>query len=74
MRCSQLDEIEGEDDLIQFLENEIRLTEQCLLVNPKSYGSWHHRYWVLMKHPKPNWENEFILCTKYLKVDDRNCE
>ncbi|XP_060517793.1 geranylgeranyl transferase type-2 subunit alpha [Cylas formicarius] len=61
-----------EEDLMKFLENEISLTEQCLLSNPKSYGSWHHRYWVLMKHPKPDWDKEFNLCTKYLNYDDRN--
>ncbi|XP_025835760.1 geranylgeranyl transferase type-2 subunit alpha [Agrilus planipennis] len=58
--------------LIKFLENEIRLTEQCLLANPKSYGSWHHRYWIMEHHPEPNWQNEFELCTKYLTMDDRN--
>lgn len=62
-----------EDKLIKFLENEISLTEQCLLSNPKSYGAWHHRYWILDHHPKPNWKKEFDLCTKYLTLDDRNC-
>ncbi|CAG9863361.1 unnamed protein product [Phyllotreta striolata] len=66
------DELEGEEKLIDFLEDEIKLTEQCLPSNPKSYGTWHHRYWVLLHHPKPNWNNEFSLCTKYLSKDDRN--
>lgn len=62
-----------EDELIQFMENEISLTEQCLIANPKSYGAWHHRYWILERHPKPNWQKEFDLCTKYSSLDDRNC-
>ncbi|XP_022919133.1 geranylgeranyl transferase type-2 subunit alpha [Onthophagus taurus] len=66
------EEGENTEDLIKFLENEIKLTESCLLNNPKSYGSWHHRYWILDHHPKPNWNQEFNLCTKYLSLDDRN--
>ncbi|CAH1108505.1 unnamed protein product [Psylliodes chrysocephalus] len=69
---SKQDELEGEEKLISFLESEIKFTEQCLPENPKSYGAWHHRYWVLLNHPKPNWTNEFALCTKYLTKDDRN--
>lgn len=72
--CSGQDEIDGDDKLAAFLDKEITLTEQCLLANPKSYGSWHHRYWALMLHPKPDWDKEFGLCTKYLTYDDRNCK
>lgn len=71
--CSKVDQENREQALLQFMDNEIKFTEQCLLANPKSYGAWHHRYWVLLKHPTPNWQNEFMLCTKYLKMDDRNC-
>lgn len=71
---AEIDEV-GEDNakLVEFCENELRLTEQCLIANPKSYGSWHHRYWVLSNHPKANWQREFDLCNKYLSADDRNC-
>lgn len=69
--CSKEDE---KRTLVTFLENEIKLTEQCLLANPKSYGAWHHRYWTLEHHPKPNWQKEFDLCNQYLKMDDRNCK
>lgn len=60
------------EELVNLLENELKLTEQCLLANPKSYGSWHHRYWILENHPDRNWQNEFDLCSKYLTMDDRN--
>ncbi|KAL1513317.1 hypothetical protein ABEB36_002739 [Hypothenemus hampei] len=60
------------EEFINFLNREVDLTEQCLLSNPKSYGSWYHRYWILMIHPQPNWEKEFNLCTKYITYDDRN--
>lgn len=56
------------------LDKEVKLTEQCLLSNPKSYGSWHHRYWVLTIHPKTDWAKELKLCMHYLSMDDRNCK
>ncbi|CAH0556702.1 unnamed protein product [Brassicogethes aeneus] len=69
---SKSNDIEGEDQLTKFLDNEIGLTETCLKSNPKSYGAWHHRYWVLLHHPNPNWTREFNLISMYLSYDDRN--
>ncbi|XP_061389952.1 geranylgeranyl transferase type-2 subunit alpha-like [Musca vetustissima] len=61
-----------EDRILKVLETEISLTEQCLLVNPKSYNIWHHRMWLLEQSPKANWQREVMLCNKYLKMDERN--
>lgn len=60
----------GKQTLHQLLENEILCIEQCLLASPKLSESWHHYYIVPFKHPTPNAENEYIVCTKYLKMAD----
>lgn len=65
-----LEEKPEEHDKI--LTKELDLTIQCLKENPKSYGAWHHRCWSLLKMKKPQWDQELMLCNKYLELDERN--
>uniref|UniRef100_A0A1L8DUF8 Geranylgeranyl transferase type-2 subunit alpha n=1 Tax=Nyssomyia neivai TaxID=330878 RepID=A0A1L8DUF8_9DIPT len=61
-----------EDELKELHTGDLHFTEQCLQVNPKSYGAWHHRSWILETRPDPDWKREVDLCTRYLKLDERN--
>ncbi|KAM7363909.1 rab geranylgeranyltransferase subunit alpha [Cochliomyia hominivorax] len=64
--------IDNVEAIQKVFEAEIYLTEQCLLVNPKSYNIWHHRMWLLEQAPDADWQREVQLCNKYLKMDERN--
>lgn len=63
----------GEPDPALF-DRDLGFTETCLQVQPKSYGAWHHRVWILENCPNPDWDREVKLCTVYLKRDERNCK
>uniref|UniRef100_A0A1A9WBT8 Geranylgeranyl transferase type-2 subunit alpha n=1 Tax=Glossina brevipalpis TaxID=37001 RepID=A0A1A9WBT8_9MUSC len=56
----------------QIFDKELKFTENCLPVNSKSYNIWHHRCWVLENSPQADWQNELMLCSAYLKIDERN--
>lgn len=62
------------EDFTKLCEDELYLLEMCLRVNPKSYGIWLHREWVMTTTPSPNWKDEKRLCDLFLKYDERNCE
>ena len=55
-------------------DNELSLLENCLRVNPKAYGVWLHREWVMNCSPIPDWKHEKKLCDLFLKYDERNCK
>lgn len=74
---------EAEDKLAKYYVNEMNLTEVCLKKNPKSYGSWYHRQWCLIrvndkhvamatKHKQLSWTSELALCNQFLNADERN--
>lgn len=64
----------GEEPDKTLFERDLGFTELCLQVQPKSYGAWHHRVWILENSPEPDWNREVTLCTVYLRKDERNCK
>lgn len=61
------------EELATLVKAELGFLESCLRVNPKSYGTWHHRCWLLSRLPEPDWARELELCARFLEVDERNC-
>ncbi|KAF6026118.1 RABGGTA [Bugula neritina] len=60
------------DELLAMFSDELTFLEECLKYNPKSYGSWEHRCYVMTHTPKPDWERELSLCNAFLSYDERN--
>lgn len=60
-----------EDSIKSILDEELRVVENALKTNFKSYGAWHHRKWVLsLGHCSV--DRELVLLKKFQKLDARN--
>ena len=62
-----------QDEFDKVCQNELFFIENSLKINPKSYGTWHHRYWLIKFMNEPNLQREIQLCNQFLKLDERNC-
>ncbi|KAK3091238.1 hypothetical protein FSP39_018174, partial [Pinctada imbricata] len=60
------------EELQSLMANELYFLENCLKVNPKSYGTWHHRCFIMENMPEPDWGRELQLCNTFLEMDERN--
>lgn len=64
--------INNSDKAEELLKKELNFLNECLKSNPKSYGSWQHRCFVMNTMNLPDWKAELDLCSKFLEIDDRN--
>ncbi|XP_068127555.1 geranylgeranyl transferase type-2 subunit alpha [Hyperolius riggenbachi] len=62
----------SEEKIRSLYVGELSFLESCLRVNPKSYGTWYHRCWVMNHMPEPDWARELQLCNRFLEIDERN--
>ncbi|KAG2442245.1 hypothetical protein HYH02_009729 [Chlamydomonas schloesseri] len=61
----------GGEEAVHASEGELALTQACLMENPKSYSTWHHRKWVVGQGLAPL-DRELQLVTRALDEDQRN--
>ncbi|KAL8476964.1 hypothetical protein ACS0TY_029312 [Phlomoides rotata] len=62
---------ENGDNTQSIFDEELRIVENALKRNFKSYGAWHHRKWVLSKGHSSS-DKELRLLGKFQKLDSRN--
>ncbi|KAG5849778.1 hypothetical protein ANANG_G00075310 [Anguilla anguilla] len=55
--------VRAEEEVQKVYEEELSFLEGCLKVNPKSYGSWHHRGWVSSRIPGPTGAESWACAT-----------
>jgi geranylgeranyl transferase type-2 subunit alpha len=80
---SEQSQLDKQNELGKLYSHEMQLTELCLKKNAKSYSSWHHRQWCLIKangvelnlgskFAQLSWDSELKLCSNFLSLDERN--
>ncbi|XP_063769735.1 geranylgeranyl transferase type-2 subunit alpha [Pseudophryne corroboree] len=62
----------SDEEMRSLYLGELSFLESCLRVNPKSYGTWYHRCWIMKHMPEPDWSRELTLCNRFLEIDERN--
>ncbi|KAJ3679358.1 hypothetical protein LUZ60_017369 [Juncus effusus] len=68
-----LKDISDPESIQSAVQDELRIVELALRRNPKSYGAWYHRKWILGQKLVPtNFDQEFKLLNMLLKADARN--
>uniref|UniRef100_A0A915HU24 Geranylgeranyl transferase type-2 subunit alpha n=1 Tax=Romanomermis culicivorax TaxID=13658 RepID=A0A915HU24_ROMCU len=76
--CPHTDYAENDQKKSSFdnlCKRELELTETCLQKNPKSYGAWHHRFWVISRcidKINIDFKCEVKRCDALLFLDGRN--
>ncbi|KAI3672571.1 hypothetical protein L6452_38662 [Arctium lappa] len=69
---SQSEAEKGDSDHVKsIIDEELRVVENALRKNFKSYGAWHHRKWVVSKGNSST-ERELRLLNLFQKQDTRN--
>ena len=67
-------ECQSESEQRRLLQNECMIINKTLQRNPKSYTSFHHRFWCV-EHDKfgtIDLSKELLLCSNFLNLDSRN--
>ncbi|WAR12516.1 PGTA-like protein, partial [Mya arenaria] len=55
------------EEVCELFKTELQFLESCLRGNPKSYGVWNHRCFVMDTMAEPDWKKELQLCNLFLE-------
>ena len=68
----------GMDSPGSHIKDELDFGVKAIKSNPKSYGAWYQRRWLLssIKAMEPAFDvtPELLLCNRLLEMDARNCK